>query len=492
MTSTFIRHELKAFWRARNVGKSIAVRVVMAILILYLLCCCLAVGVFLDKALSHAFPTTDVIISFTGILLLYYLFELLSRMQLQELPTLRVQPYLQLAIKRNSLVQYLAFTAMLSFFNLWPIILFLPFIIKVVAIKKGTLVAIAFIVSLLGFSAFNNYLALYLKRKANLNGWVLIISSLVLIAIAAGDFKFHFYSIRDISYLFFGHLIVQPIWVLLPVILGVIMYYVNFLYLKDNLYLEELTKHKTLKRTTTEFPLLDRFGAIGELVANEIKLILRNKRPRGALVATLMFLFYGLIFYNNPKLHNFDAIKIFCGMFMTGIFIITYGQYMYSWQSSHFDGLMVLKLKFADFLKAKYMLFTGVSTVVFILSTPYAYFGWHVLLIHFVMYLWNLGVNSTIILYFANRNAKRIDLSKSASFNFEGVGATQLLLSFPLLAAPFIIYWPMAALGYPGAALLVLALVAVVCIFTRNFWIKKLEADFYSRKYKITSGFREK
>jgi hypothetical protein len=191
MTSTFIRHELKAFWRARNTGKSIAVHIVMGLMILYLLACAASIGIFLDVFLTKVFPKTDIIVSFTGILLLYYLAELLSRMQLQELPTLRVQPYLQLAVKRNSLVRYLAFTAMLSFFNLWPLILFVPFIIKVVAVKKGALVAVTFILALLGFSVFNNYLALYIKRKANLNGWIFLISSVGLLLLGAGDFKWH-------------------------------------------------------------------------------------------------------------------------------------------------------------------------------------------------------------------------------------------------------------------------------------------------------------
>src|ERR1700744_5270725 len=355
MTSTFIRHELNAFWRARNTGKSIAVHIVMGLLILYLLACAVSIGLFLDKGLKHFFPQDDLIVSFTGILLLYYLFELLSRMQIQELPTLRVQPYLQLAIKRNSLVRYLAFTAMLSFFNLWPLILFVPFIIKVVAVKKGGLVALTFILSLIGFSIFNNYLALYIKRKANLNGWIFLISSAALVLIGMGDFMWHLYSIRSVSYLFFGHLIAHPLLVLLPILLAVMMYYINFIYLKENLYLEELTKHKTLRKSTTEFPLLNRFGLTGDLVANEIKLILRNKRPRSALVMSLVFLFYGLIFYKNPKLG--ESFKVFVGMFMTGIFIISYGQYMFSWQATHFDGILVSKVSFKDFLRAKYLLF---------------------------------------------------------------------------------------------------------------------------------------
>jgi hypothetical protein len=490
MTSTFIRHELKAFWRARNTGKSIAVHIVMGLLILYLLACAIGVGILLDRALIKFFPKDDLIMSFTGILLLYYLFELLSRMQLQELPTLRVQPYLQLAIKRNSLVRYLAFTAMLSFFNLWPLILFIPFIIKVVAVKKGGLVALVFILSLIGFSIFNNYLALYIKRKANLNGWIFLISSAALVLIGMGDFMWHLYSIRSLSYLFFGHLITHPLLVLVPILLAVVMYYINFLYLKENLYLEELTKHKTLRKSTTEFPLLDRFGLAGDLVANEIKLILRNKRPRSALVMSLVFLFYGLIFYKNPKLG--ESFKVFVGMFMTGIFIISYGQYMFSWQATHFDGILVSKVSFKDFLRAKYLLFTLVSTGAFILTIPYVYFGWRTLMIHFIMYLWNLGVNTTIILFFANRNSKRIDLSKGAAFNWEGVGATQLLLSIPLLLAPYIIFAPLKFMGYKDLGFVLLAVIGIVCIFMRNYWIDKLTNDFYKRKFKIAEGFRNK
>jgi len=492
MTSTFIRHELKAFWRARNPGKSIAVQVVLGLFILYLLACAIGAGIFLDTLLKHNFPQDNVIVSFAGVLLLYYLFELLSRMQLQELPTLRVQPYLQLAIKRDTLVRYLSLTAMLSFFNVLPLILFIPFIIKVIAVKYGGATAAVFIFALLCIGFFNNYLALYIKRKASFNGWVLSIASISLMLIAAGDFKFHLYSIRAFSYTYFGSLITNPALVLVPLVLGIAMYYLNFLYIKDNLYLETLTKHKTLKRSTTEFPLLNRLGLVGDLVGNEIKLILRNKRPSSALKASVFFLFYGLIFYKNP--HMPQAMKIFVGMFMSGIFIISYGQYMYGWQAGQFDGILVSRVNFKDFLRAKYLLFTMVSTAAFILITPYAYFGWKVVLIHFVMYLWNLGVNTTIVLYFANRNEKAIALSKGAAFNWQGTGVTQLLLSIPLLLIPYAVYIPVYFIAgrSVNAGLAALAIIAVIAIALRNFWIDKLAADFNKRKYKVAEGFRTK
>jgi hypothetical protein len=491
MITTFLGHELKAFWRSKNTGKSIAIRVVMALLILYLFACILFAGLFLDKILDASFPHDDVVVSFCGIILLYFLFDLIMRMQLQELPTLRVQPYLHLRIKRNTVVSYLAFTAMLSVFNLWPIVLFVPFVLKVVLTDSGVLPALAFILAILGFMLFNNYLALFIKRKANLNGWVFLVFVAVLALIITGDFRFHLYSVRNISYLYFGHLLTKPVLVLLPVVLAVAMYYINFAYLKQNLYLEELSSRKaSAYKSSTEFPLLNRFGKVGDLVANELKLIFRNKRPRSALVMGLFFMFYGLIFYTNS--HYGETWYIFVGMFMTGIFIISYGQFMYSWQGAHFDGLLVSKINFRDFLKAKYLLFTMVSTVAFILTTPYAYFGWRIVLVHFVMYLWNIGINTTIVLFFANRNAKRIDLSKGASFNWEGVGATQMLISFPLMITPYVIYLPFSLFKHADIGLAMLAATGIIFILTRDFWVKKLEEDFMQKRYTVAEGFRNK
>jgi hypothetical protein len=492
MISTFFKHELKAFWRSKNTGKNVAVRIVMAVLILYLLLNMLVIGFFMDKVLGKVFPHDSLIFSFCGIILVYYLLELFSRMQLQELPTLRVQPYLQLPIKRNTIVGYLALTALLSVFNLWPIILFFPFIFKVVLHDAGLLTTLAFVVSILGISIFNNYLALYIKRKANLNGWIFLIAAAVLVLIGLADFMWHLFSVRDISYLFFGNLLHYPVLALLPVVLGVGMYYLNFLYLKQNLYLEELSTKKDKYKSSTEFPILDSFGATGDLVANEVKLILRNKRPRSALIMALLFLFYGLFFYGNPALKNNEAFKVFVGMFMTGFFIINYGQFMYSWQASHFDGLMVSKVSFANFLKGKYLMFTVASTVAVIFTIPYVYFGWRVLMINFVMYLWNLGVNANIVLYFANRNAKRIDLSKGASFNWEGVGASQLLLSFPLMLAPYIVYAPFNYFKHVDLGFGLMAVLGIIGILTRSYWLKVLEADFHKRKFTITEGFRNK
>lgn len=490
MTSTFIQHEWKAFWRSKNTGKGIAVRIVMWLLILYLLVNFLFLGFFLDKILEEVFPDNDIINAFSGILLYYFLIDIVWRFQLQELPTLSVQPYLHLPIKKNTLVGYLSLMSMKSLFNLTPFILFAPFIFKIIQPEISAAAAWGFLLCLVGFMIFNNYFSLYVKRKTNLNGWYVLAFVVLIAFMGLADFKWHLFSIRSGSEWFFGHVLKQPLFALLPLALGGLMFTLNFLFLRSNLYLEELGSKKGEYKNSTEFPILNRFGQVGDLVANELKLILRNKRSRSALVMGLFFMLYGLIFYTQKQYG--EGWKIFCGMFMTGIFIINYGQHQFGWQSAHFDGILVSRIKFNDFLKAKFLLFTLVSTCFFVLTIPYVYFGWRVLLVHFVMYIWNIGVNTTMVLFFANRNYKRMDLSKGASFNWEGVGASQFILSIPLMLTPFIIYFPLSLFNQQYIALGLLAATGIVFILSRGWWIKKLEADFTDKKYRIAEGFRNR
>ena len=73
MTTTFIRHELKAFLRATNTGKSIAVNIILGLFLLYFLVCAFAVGFFMDVFLEKAYHNENLVVAFCGIILVYYL-----------------------------------------------------------------------------------------------------------------------------------------------------------------------------------------------------------------------------------------------------------------------------------------------------------------------------------------------------------------------------------------------------------------------------------
>jgi hypothetical protein len=108
------------------------------------------------------------------------------------------------------------------------------------------------------------------------------------------------------------------------------------------------------------------------------------------------------------------------------------------------------------------------------------------------MFIWNLGVNTLLVLYFANQNYRRIDLSKASTFNWEGVGASQWILSVPLLLAPFVIYFPLDLLGYPEVGLTLIGVIGMIFIISREFWLNKLVKRFQEKRYLIAEGFRNK
>ncbi|HEY1010341.1 MAG: DUF5687 family protein [Daejeonella sp.] len=488
MTLSFLSQQWIAFWRSRNKGKSLAIRATMAVLVFYLLLNVLVVAFFMDKILTKTHPGEDPLQVFNSFILYYFLIDLLTRFQLQELPTLSVRPYLHLPIKKNQIVNYLSITSLFTVFNLTPLLLTIPFLLKILVTQYGWPPFWGYAVCILGFTLFNHFFSLWLKRKVNLNGFWMLGFFAILLVVWLLEFYFKAITLSTVSKDLFNTIADQPLTSAISVFFALAMFVINHNYLKSNLYVEELQSSKTSLKSSTEIPYLDRFGMVGDLAANELKLIWRNKRSKSVITMCAMFMLYGLVFYTKPGFGY--ASTIFCGMFMTGIFIINYGQFMFSWQSGHFDGLLASKVNARDFFKSKFLLFSIFSTVCFLLTIPYIYFGWKVIVVHFIMYVWNLGVNTVLILYFANQNYKRIDLTKGSAMNWEGVGASQFILSIPLLIAPYIIYLPFSLLGYPEAGLGLIGVTGLAFILTQDFWLTRLANLFKRKRYIIAEGFR--
>lgn len=94
-------------------------------------------------------------------------------------------------------------------------------------------------------------------------------------------------------------------------------------------------------------------------------------------------------------------------------------------------------------------------------------------------------------MYFATLNYKRLDITKSASFNWQGVGATQWILGLPFILVPIFIYLPFGIMDKPYWGLFAIGLFGLVTLLMRNFWINLLVKKFEKQRYKIAEGFRE-
>lgn len=490
MLFTFLNHQWKEFWRGRNKAGGIAVRIIMGILILYFLLVAIGLGLFLDKIINEVFPGSDPISIFNGFILYYFMGDFLLRIQLQELPTLSVQPYLHLNIRKRTLVEFLNLRSLFSFFNVFPLFIFLPFTFSFISSTLGIAAAWYYFIIIISWILFGNYLVLYLKRKAISHIGYIAVGVVLVLGFAALEY-FKIISLTDIADSLFRSIIEQPVWVLVFPLAAIGIYTINSRFLYSNLYVEELSK-KEKKKISTDYPFLNRFGKTGQLAALELKLILRHKRSRSSLMMSFLFVLYGFLFYKSSLIEsNSFASLMFAAIFMTGIFMIVYGQYMFAWQSGHFDGLMSAPIDFKKFIQAKFLLFTLSSTFITLITFLYGFLSWKLILMHLVIYLYNIGFGTVIVLFFASYNYKRLELTKGASFNWQGVSATQWLLGLPLIALPFIIYLPFGIYDLPFWGLAAIGIFGLITLVMRNFWLEKLTQLFISKRYKIADGFRE-
>jgi hypothetical protein len=129
------------------------------------------------------------------------------------------------------------------------------------------------------------------------------------------------------------------------------------------------------------------------------------------------------------------------------------------------------------------------AVIMFTLSIPYVYFGWKILVIHFAAMIYNIGVNSYVLLFGGSFNRKKIDLTQRAAFNYQGTGAVQWIIGFPLLLFPILIFYvPYYFIGFEAGIATLIILGGIGIAFHQkimNFITKKYVAS----KYKMISAF---
>jgi len=491
MIITLLSHQWKAFWRSRSAGKSLAAQLIMVFIILYLLACAIVLGFSFRPLLPELFPEQDVISVFCGFILYYFLADILIRFLVQELPVLSVQPYLAQNIRRRQLVRFLNVRSIFHFLNLLPVFIFFPFIITVIGPAYGPLATSCFVISILATIFFNHFLVLYVKRKTIINSWWLV-GFLGAVGILIALDHFHIFSFTALSTALFTSLLKYPILSLGFVALSICSFVNNSLFLRHNLYFEEMTR-KGRQRQSAEYAWLQQWGLAGELVGLNLRLVLRNKRAKSVVLMSFIILLYGFIFYKPESLSSAHSPMILFGaLFITGIFIMNYGQFLFAWHSGYFDGLMSLPISIPTLIRAQFLMFIAVSTISFVITSLYGLISWKIIPFQFAAYLYNIGINSVVVVYFATRSYKAIDLSKSASFNYQGTGMAQWLNVLVVLLVPILLYVGLSYLFNEWVGITTLGALGLISLLLQNWWLGILTGQLQLRKHLILSGFREK
>ena len=488
--STFLAHQWHSFWRARNANKSLVLQIVLGIFYLLIFLEIAGLGIFLPLIIKESLPGKDPVVLFSSYIIYYFLVGLLFRFQLQELPSLSIQPYLTQNIKRSSMLRFLNVRSLIHVINILPLFVFIPFSVVEILPVYGTVATLCFLISMFALVVNNHFLNMYIKRKSISNSWWFFSVVIVMAILKAFDY-FKILSFETTSSNLFIGLLHHPWLCVIPLALAVITFRLNNNYLRSHLYIEELVSQRKMK-VSTNYAFLDKYGDVGEMIALDLKLIFRNKRPKSLVILSGVILLYGFIFYPRYlQTGNFTMLFLFA-LFITGLFISNYGQFLFAWQSSHFDGMMSYNINMKQYIKAKFLLFVTVCSLQFLIASFYGFMGWHILPIQLAAFLYSIGVNSFVTIYAATYNYKYLNLSKSASMNFQGIGALQWLQSLLISFGPVGVFYLLNKFVGFWTAIFVISSLGIVGLAFNEIIINWLVGQFNTRKHKILEGFRER
>ncbi len=463
----------------------------MGFLALYFMILFLLLGIGLYPLITNRFPTLDPVEAVNRFVLLWLGMELLLRFMLQNLPVMSVKPLMIIPVSKRKMVNFVLVRSLFSFYNLLPLLVIVPFGLFVLyKTNHGTGGVVAWMTGLYLLSLSVNYLNFLLKKKFAEN-----IMSLVPFMMVAGVLALvESLGILSLTGIFgsgLDLLIQNSYLVLIPLLLFLSLFKLNQVSLKRRLYLDASLGEKEEKADERDFEWVRKFGDIAPFLQLDLKLIWRNKRPKTTIFLSLIILGYGLIFYPEETYQNMPAVLVFVGVFMTGIFMINFGQFIPAWDSGHYSMMMAQNIPLKKYLASKAGLITFSVMVLTILTTPYVYFGWKILVINIGCAVYNIGVNVPVLLYSGSFNRKRIELDKSPFMNYQGVGAAQWLVGIPLMAVPVLIFWLVNKFLSFGPAVGVLFALGLLGIWLRKPLMERIEGVYRQNKYAMIRGFKE-
>jgi len=422
--------------------------------------------------------------------LLYYLIgDLLFRFSLQNTPVMNIRPLLSFNIPKNSIVGYSLGKTVISFFNWMHIFFLLPFTIILIIEGFDPAGAIAWFFGIFSLIFFNNFLNILSDNKK-----FLLYGLAVILFIIAG---LHYYGIFDATLYtapVFMALYTSPIFVLIPFLMLAVITWATFLFFKNHLYLDSGLSIKKKDAHTENFTWLNQFGSLGTFLKNDIKLIKRNKRSRTTITVSILFIFYGLLFFTGAiEAYEGPVWRIFAGIFVTGGFLFTFGQFVPSWDSSYYPLMMSQNIQYREYLNSKWWLMVIVTVITTVLSSFYLYFGWEVYLAILVGAIYNIGVNAHMVLWAGAYIKTPIDLSQNKNVfgNKQAFNVKSLLLTIPKLVLPMLLYAIGHYLFNPTVGYLIVAVSGILGFALKNKVFTIIENIYKSEKYKTIAAYKQ-
>ena len=485
MFKQFISLEWKSFLRSASFGTNVVLKIFMGLAALYFIAVFLLLGFGIYPLLKqydmNPFETVN------KFLIYYFFLHLIIRYFMQKMPVMNIRPLLTLPIKRDTIVHFTLGKTALSFFNWIHVFLFVPFSIMLIINNHSILNVILWHLGIIGIVYASNFVNVLVNNKDSF-----FYPILALVVVCALSQYYKLFDITTYTFPFFDGLYTTNYLFLIPIIAVVILYYFAFNFFKNNLNLDEGLAKKSDVAKTENFTFLDQFGTLGTFLKNDIKLIKRNKRSRTTIIMSVVFLFYGFLFFNNP--HQAKVMGIFAGIFVSGGFLFTFGQFVPSWDSAYYQLMMSQNVQYKEYIKSKWWLVVIATAISTLLASFYIYLGWHIYLLIVVGAIYNIGVNSHLVLLGGAFVKTPIDLStgKGAFGDKQAFNIKTMLIAIPKLLIPVLLYGLGTWIFSENIGLVFVAVAGILGFTLRNYVFAKIEKIYKTEKYATIAAYKQK
>jgi hypothetical protein len=242
----------------------------------------------------------------------------------------------------------------------------------------------------------------------------------------------------------------------------------------------------------TELKWLDGFGRTSFFLKNDIRLIVRNKRARMAVWMGFAFLFYGLIFMSD--LYSGAVWQVFVGIFVSGGFLLSFGQFVPSWDSSYYPLMMTQNVAYKEYLMSKWWLVVVGTLISLPLASFYLFFSWETYLAILAGGMYNIGINAHMVLLSGAYTRTPIDLNsmQRAFGDKKSFNVKSLLLSIPKIFVPMFLFYVGVLIHSKMLGFVLIALVGILGFALRNLVFGWIERIYQQEKYLTINAYKQK
>ena len=325
-----------------------------------------------------------------------------------------------------------------------------------------------------------------LKRS----GWFLFLPLIVVGAIAGITF-IPGVNIEDSLVIAVGFILEKNIiaWGVVLLVF-VALWFINLSMMNVDVYRAMQGKKISDAGTSFNLPFIDRLGKIGMLINLELKMIARSKRIKSQMYVGVFFIVF---YFWQISLPHFTALffnVLFFTMFVIGWVGMIMAQFIFTAESSYFDGLMTRKLSLLDMLKGKYLFYISYSVLILLVLTVLVFLGKLGFLLLISIFFYTVGVLFFLMFQNAVYNKSFFDHSETGMFNWKGTSGNMIVVTMLGMFVPLIIVIIIKAIFNETVACYFMLVTGLTFTLTAKYWLTWTYNRFLKRKYKNMEGFR--